>query len=259
MVFEMKKTIQIALLFFVMSVVIPNSGFGAGVSIVNDPINTLVNETRNALLEAKWIKSIALAFDRLKELKSQTLELVNFHAGLDEIIDSSIGDLVGELFSERRDEIQEAFLDVGLVTPQIEISGGVGTPSDIRFALERATGEIPEGNLRSFIPFEEAQVVDAFFLADQIRDSGQSTRLFAEQIVNQAKQASPKGAARLQVQGTAQLVNMGQQSQEVLAKLLELTATQVEQVSRVEKEIESQRVQYASEASEVLEGYFAGL
>ena len=250
----MKKLIQTFTLIFVISFsAVPRSY----AFTVHDPVNTAVNTLRNAILESKWLQQIQLAFERLNELRTQTLEIFRFHEGLDDIIDSVLGDPLGDLLGQG--SLRDAFIDAGLITPQIEIGGGAGTPQDIRSALEAATGTIPEGNLRSFIPFEEAQVVDAFYLANQIRESGGSTREAADKIANQAKEASPKGAARLQAQGVAQLMKLEQQNQEVMAKLLELTATQVEQVSRVEKEIEHQRIKYLDDSNEYLEGYFASL
>ena len=220
----------------------------------NDPINTAVNQLRNVILETQWVKEIALAIDRLNEMKTQTLELFRFHSGLDEIIDSIIGDPLGEFLGRGRESLRDAFMDTGLITPQIEIFEGRGAPQDIRASLEAVTGEIPFGNVRPFIPFEEMQVVDAFYLAGQIREAGTSTRDAANLIAEQAKTASPKGAARLQAQGISELMVLSQQNQEVMAKLLELEATQVEQVSREEKAAERERIKFMKDANELLQG-----
>ena len=47
---------------------------------------------------------------------------------------------------------------------------------------------------------------------------------------------------------------LSQQNQEVLAKILELQAVQVEQVSREEKRLESERLKYLDDAGTYLAG-----
>ncbi len=97
------------------------------------------------------------------------------------------------------------------------------------------------------------QVVEAFELASGIRESGKELRDSARTISNQAKLASPKGAAKLQAQGISELMILGQQHQEAVAKLLELEATQIQQVSRREKEAERERLRFVQDANEYLE------
>ncbi len=219
----------------------------------NDPINTAINVLRNTLMQAKWVKEIGLAVDRLSELKAQTLETFRFHSGLDEIFDSTIGDSIRGLM-DQGGSLKDFFFDAGFITPNIEVLGSGGTPQDIRNALESVTGAIPDTEARSYIMFEESQVVDAFHLAGQIRESGQKTRDAADLIQSQSKNASPKGAARLQVQGVSRLMVLEQQNQEVLAKMLELQATQIEQVTREEKRIEREKVKFLEDSSDFAEG-----
>jgi len=97
-------------------------------------------------------------------------------------------------------------------------------------------------------------VVEAFDLANQIRDGGEDLRDAAQEIKTQAETASPKGAVRLQAQGTAELMVLGQQSQESIAKLLELQATQIEQVSRREKDAERERLRFIKDTNDYLDG-----
>ena len=47
---------------------------------------------------------------------------------------------------------------------------------------------------------------------------------------------------------------LGQQSQESIAKLLELEATQIEQVSRREKDAERERLRFIRDTSDYLDG-----
>jgi hypothetical protein len=226
---------------------------------VYDPINAALNELRNSIMTTEWAKEIAVAIEHLNELRTQTLELFRFNSGFDEILNSIIGDPLGQLFKQGKTSLRDAFMDTGLGTPQIEMFDGRGGPQDIRRALEEISGEIPQGNLRPYIPFEEMMVVDAFDVARQIREGGTETRDAAELIADQAKTASPKGAARLNAQGISQLMVVEQQSQEAMAKLIELNATQVEQVTRIAKEAERERIQYLKDANDFLDGHFSSL
>ncbi len=224
-----------------------------------DAVNAALQELQNAILNSNFAQDLVLAAERLSELKSQTLELFRFHSGLDDILDSVIGDPLSGFLHQGKASLRDAFIDTGLITPQIEIIEGAQGPSDIRHALEQITGEIPQGNQRPYIPFEDMMVVDAFDLAREIREAGISTRTSADSIAEQAKAASPKGAVRLQAQGVAQLMLLGQQNQEAMAKLLELNATKIEQVTRVEKAAEGERIQYLKDANQFLEDHFASL
>ena len=195
-----------------------------------------------------------LAAERLNELKTQTLELFRFHSGLDEILNFVKGDPVKDFIDSLRTRIRSVYSDSLFSTPQIEILQTGGSAEDLRSSLETITGSIPEGNQRPYIPFEEMQVVEAFQLANQIRDGGKDLRDAAHEIETQAETASPKGAVRLQAQGTAELMVLGQQSQESIAKLLELEATQIEQVSRREKEAERERLRFIKDTNDYLDG-----
>lgn len=222
-----------------------------------DATNAFLNQVRNSLMQTQFAQNIVLFIDQLNELKNQTLELFRFHAGLDDIINSIIGDPLGNLLSEGKAALRDAFGDLGSLTPQIEIMEGASSPADIREALSAISGPIPEGNQRPYIPFEEMMVVDAFDLAREIREAGTETRESANSIAAQAQSASPKGAAKLQAQGVAELMILGQQNQEAIAKLIELSATQVEQVTRRDKEAETERIRYMEDANVFLEDHFA--
>lgn len=218
-----------------------------------DAVNAALNELRNALMQSQFAQDIALALERLRQLQATYQELLRFHAGLDDFFEVVIGDPFREVLRWGRSRVRDAFRDVGRFTPQIEIWQGSSEPQDIRYALEQITGEIPESGARPWIPFEEMQVVEGFQTAQEIRGAGQSTRDAAQAIADQAKSASPKGAARLGVEAQAQLIQLSQQNQEALAKLIELEATQVEQVSREEKRYERERLRYMERFLEGLE------
>ncbi len=234
----------------------------AGVSIPSahatmptfDAINAALQEIQNSILNSSFAQDIMLAMDRLTELKNQTLEILRFHSGLDEILNFVKGDPVRDFIDSLRTRIRDVYSDSMSMTPQIEILQTGGTAEDLKASLETVTGSIPEGNQRPYIPFEEMQVVEAFQLASQIRAGGEDLRDAARQIQTQAETASPKGAVRLQAQGIGELMVLGQQSQESIAKLLELEATQIEQVSRREKDAERERLRFIKDTNDYLDG-----
>lgn len=247
----MKKTLRISLLvLFLVNASVPKSY----AIVVNDPIHTVVSELQNAILNSAFAKDIALAIERLSELRAQTLEILRFHAGLDDIWNSIIGDPLRNLVGQGNSNLRNAFMDLGTSTPQIEMFQSAGGPEDIRRALEEITGRIPETDARPYLVFDEMQVVDAFDLARQIREAGGVTRNAASQISEQAANASPKGAVRLQAQAMSQLMVLNQQNQEAMAKLIELEATQIAQVTREEKHAETERLKFMEDAGDYAEG-----
>ena len=244
----MKHLLRISLLvLFLVNASVPKS-YASG--IVNDPIHTAVSEIQNTILNSAFAKDIALAIERLNEMKTQTLELFRFHAGLDDIWNSVIGEPLRNLMGQGNSSLRNAFSDLEMSTPQIEMFQTAGGPQDIRAALEEITGKIPETDARPYLVFDEMQVVDAFDLARQIREAGGVTRSAATDIAEQATNASPKGAARLQAQATSQLIVLNQQNQEAMAKLIELQATQIAQVTREEKRAETERLKFMEDAGD---------
>ena len=222
-----------------------------------DAVNAALQEVQNSILNTSFAKDLMLAIDHLNELKSQTLELFRFHAGLDEIFRIVRGDTVREFIDTVRSRVRDVYSGSSSAMASLEILQTGGTPEDLRASLETITGNIPEGNERLYIPFEEMQVVEAFNLASQIREGGQGLRDAARQIAEQAQDASPKGAGRLQAQGISELMVLGQQSQESIAKMLELQATQIEQVSRREKDAERERLRFIKDSNEYLDSILA--
>ncbi len=107
--------------------------------------------------------------------------------------------------------------------------------------------------MRPYIPFEEMQVVDGYQTAQEIRNAGTMTREAADALSAQAKVASPKGAARLGVEASTKMMLLQQQNHEALAKIIELEATKVEQVSREEKRYERERIQYMNDFSRAVD------
>ncbi len=223
-----------------------------------DAVNAALNQLRNALMESQFAQEIAVAIEQLAQLKAEYLELIRFHSGLDDFFEVLIGDPFKGPLQDARTRLRDAFIDFGWITPQIEILTSSSAPQDIRASLEKVTGEIPDSRERPYIPFEEIQVVEGFQMAQEIRRSGGETRDAAHLISEQAKTASPKGAGRLQAEALSQVMVLSQENQEAMAKLLELEATQVEQVSRDEKRLERERLKYLEDAGRYLDNVLGG-
>ncbi len=212
-----------------------------------DAINAALNELRNSLMQSQFAQDMVLAFERLEQLKATYNEMIRFNSGLDEFFQNFIGDPLKEVMRLGTWRVQNVFSDFGWISPHIEVLQGSSEPQDIRQALESITGSIPNSDVRPYIPFEESEVVSGFQFAQEIRNAGENTRNAAQTILNEINTASPKGAQRLGVEAGAQNLLLSQQNQEALAKLIELNATQVEQVSREEKRYEEARLQYMQE------------
>lgn len=241
----MKKKIIVILFILICSVSFVKDSEAALPTF--DAVNAVLSEVRNALMQSQFAQDIALSLQRLEQLRATYQELLRFHSGLDEFFEVLVGDGAREFIRLGRARIRDAFIDFGWVTPRLEFLAGTSEPQDIRNVLEEITGEIPDAQFRPYILFEEMQVVEGFQLAQEIREAGDETRAAAQALESQAKTASPKGAARLAVEGQAQMIHLSQQNQEALAKLIELSSVQVEQVSRDEKRWERERLRYMDE------------
>lgn len=215
---------------------------------VFDAVNAALSELRNAIMQSQFAQDIALATERLQQLKAQYLEIVRFNSGFDDFLRVFSGDGTLNLYRDGNQSLKNIFSDFGWITPQIELMKFSSNPGDIRYSLEMITGKIPVSEDRPYIPFDEMHVVEGFQLAQEIRSAGNKTREAVQDFSTQAKTASPKGAARLQVEALSHVLLLSQQSQETMAKLIELQAVQVEQVSREEKRLESERLKYLEDA-----------
>ncbi len=247
-----KKTRLILILLLILLVATGHTAYATMPTF--DAVNAFLSELRNSLMQSQFVQDIAVAMDQLERLKAQYQELVRFNSGLDGFLEVFIGDSYRNLSRFGNSSLRDAFIDFGGITPSIEILGQTSSPRDIRASLEAITGGIPESNERPYIPFEEMQVVEGFQFAQEIRKAGDATRDAAQSISQQAQTASPKGAARLGTEALSKIMILSQQNQEVLAKMLELEAVQVEQVSREEKRLESERLKYLDDAGAYLTG-----
>lgn len=220
-----------------------------------DAVNAALNELRNALMQSQFAEEMAAAMDRLNQLKAQYFETLRFNAGVDEIFDL----LTPGPARTNPADVSQAFWDFREVTPHFDRLETAFSAFEIRQSLEAVTGAIPDTEARPYIPFEEMQVVDGFRTAQEIRSAGEETRNTARSISQQAQVASPKGAARLQADALSRMLVLSQENQEAVAKLIELQATQVEQVSREEKRLENERMKYMSDAKDYLSGLLGGV
>jgi hypothetical protein len=226
----------------------------AGALTVFDPLNYALNEIQKTIMETQWARDIALAMERLEQLKATYTEIIRFNEGIDEFVQSLIGDPLGRMFGSHIKDLSGAYEDSSWVLPHIEVLEQSDNFTDVRNALEEITGTDPRSPERPYITFEDYQVTQGFRLAQEIRDAGEITRDVADHYRAQARAASPKGAARITAGATAELIALGQQEQEALAKLIELTATSVEQKSREEKLLEHQRLKYLRDVNELIGG-----
>jgi len=247
----MTKKIKVLILALVLTAGLSSRSYATMPTF--DAVNAALSEIRNAILQTEWAKDLALAMERLQQLKATYSELLRFHSGLDDYFRSFLGDPLNKLFDLRGSKARDAFVDFGFITPQIEIVESRSEPGNIRDALEQITGEIPDSELRPYIPFEEMQVVSGYQTAQEIRKAGELTREAAEDLSMQAQSASPKGAARLGVEASTQMMVLEQQNQEAMAKLIELQATSIAQVSREEKRYERERLRYMQEFNSALD------
>lgn len=241
----MKKKSLIFVLILILILNAPGRSYAALPTF--DAVNAALSELRNSILDSGFVREIQIALEKLEELKATYQELIRFHGGLDDIVGVLIGDPIKKIFNSKNSYVYE---DSYSSIPKIELFDQAQSVPAIRSSLEAITGDIPDSPERPYIPFEEMQVVRGYEYAREIRNQGASTREAAELMVEEAKSASPKGAARLTAQAGAQLMVLAQENQEALAKLIELDATQVEQVSREEKRLERERLRHREEMLE---------
>ena len=254
----MKKPFTFILIILLSLAVLNPVARATGMPVI-DAVNAALNELRNALMQSQFVEDMAAAMDRLNQLKAQYLETLRFNSGVDEVLNLLTGDPATSLPNITQGDVSQAFWDFSKVTPHFERIESASGAIEIRESLEAVTGSIPNSEARAYIPFEEMQVVDGFQTAQAIRQAGEETRNTARVISEQAQIASPKGAARLQADALSKMLVLSQEHQEAVAKLIELEATQVEQVSRDEKRLENERTKYMSDAKDYLSGVLGGV
>lgn len=220
---------------------------------VIDFVNAALSEFRNSLMENHFAQEIVVFFDQLTELENTYQEIMRFNAGIEEFIRHFVED-AAHAFRNSQSSFRDTFL-AGL-EPSAEqdairnlgvILEGYGDPSGIKSYIETIHGADPQSVERAFITFDEAQVGEAYLMAHEIRKRSDETKQAGENIQDLSQTASPKGAARLAADASGKLIVVTQQNQEIFAKLLEVEAAKLEQVSRDEKRFERERLKYMRE------------
>lgn len=245
----MKKKLKAFVLVILLLVSFQGTSHASGWPVF-DAVNAMLGEMRNVLMQSQFAQDLALSMERLQQLKSTYQEMLRFNAGFDDFLEVVIGNPLSQVEKYR---VRHAFDDFHWMTPTIEILEGDASVHEIRNVIEKVTGEIPNSEVRPYIPFEEMQVVEGFQFAQEIRKAGKETREAAHDLATQVQTASPKGAAKLGVEAMSQILVSSQANQEVMAKMIELQATQIEQVSREEKRYEYERLKYMDEFKESLQ------
>ncbi len=223
--------------------------------IVHDPINAMYNQIRNALMELQHVEVMANALERLATLRKTLEEMIRFHSGFDEIRSLFIGDFKRLLPRFNPNILSN--LGYQLSSPQRDfyalIQGSGGSSFDYRRHLDTIFGEDPRSETKPYITQEELFAADGFRVSGEVRKLVEDTVDAGEDISQAARIASPKGAARLSADAMGKILVAQAQTQQNQAKLIEIGATQIEQVSREEKYYERERLKFMREFNSLLD------
>ncbi len=225
--------------------------------IVHDPINALYNQIRNTLMELQHVEAMANAMERLMTLRKTLEEMIRFHSGFDEIRSLFIGDFKRLLPRFNPNILSN--MGYQLSGPQrdfyalVQGSGGSSSSFDYRRHLDTVFGEDPRSTTKPYITQEELFAADGFRMSSEVRMAIEDTMTAGEDISRAAQIASPKGAARLSADALGKILVAQAQTQQNQAKLIEIGATQIEQVSREEKYYERERLKFMQEFNYLLD------
>ncbi len=225
--------------------------------VVYDPVNALYNELTNTLLSAQHVQAMASAVERLLTMRQTLEEMLRFHSGFDEIRTLFIGDFK-RLLSRFNPNILSN-LGYQLSGPQrdfyalVQGSGGSNSSFDYRTHLDTIFGEDPRSVTKPYITQEELFAADGFRMSSEVRNAVEATMTAGEDISQAAQTASPKGAARLSADALGKILVAQAQAQQNQAKLIEIGATQIEQVWRDEKYYERERLKFMREFNSLLD------
>lgn len=248
----MKRHIRlIALFLIVITLAMPVYGM-----TVYDPVNAALNQVRNALMNTFHLEDIKNALDQIFELRKTFDELKRFHDGTDEIRSIFSGDY-RQLFSRLG---LNGITDLGYELSSLQSdffsmirgssSGGL---SDFRTQMGAIFGEDPNSTTKPYITQEDLFAADGFRWAAEVRKTIETTMNAGEEISIAAQSASPKGAARLSADALGKLLVTDAQIQQNQSKLIEIGATQIEQVVREEKDYERERLKFMRELNQLID------
>ncbi len=248
----MKKIAHFLGVFVVTATVLTS----AQALVVYDPINATYNQIRNALMEVYHVEEMQNAIDRLLALRNTLEEMIRFHSGIDEVRSLFIGDykkLLGRFNPNILSSLGYELSGVQRDFYSLIQGGADGVGPDFRNSLESVFGEDPHSQTKPYITQEEVFAADGFHWSREVRKAVEATMNAGQDISLAAQTASPKGASRLAADALGKLLVAEAQTQQNQAKLIEVGATQIEQVSREEKYYERERLRFMREFNELVD------
>lgn len=224
--------------------------------IVNDPINSAYNLLRNTLMQLQHVENLKSSLDRLLELRRTFEEIKRVNTGIDEIRSLFLGDFKNLLY--RYSPINLSSLGYRLSQAQQDfyalINGSsLGGAEDYKSHLDSIFGQDPQSQTKPYITQEELLAADSYRWASEVKKVIDKTIDAGEDISRASQTSSPKGAARLTADALGKIVVTQAQIQQNQSKLIEIGATQIEQVSREEKNYERERIKFMREFNRLLD------
>lgn len=245
-----KHTRLIAIFLVAVTLAVPVYGM-----TVYDPVNAALNQVRNAIMNTFHLEDIKNALDQIFELRRTFDELKRFHDGIDELRAIFSGDY-RQLLSRLG---LNGVMDLGYELSSLQrdflsmLHGSGGGFSDYRMQMDAIFGEDPKSTTKPYITQEDLFAADGFRWAAEVRKTIETTMNAGEEISRAAQSASPKGAARLSADALGKLLVTEAQIQQNQSKLIEIGATQIEQVVREEKNYERERLKFMRELNQLLD------
>lgn len=220
--------------------------------VVHDPGNTAVNQLRNAILQANFMKEFKTAVEQLLQMKELFDEVRRVNEGVDEIKSMALDaarlpkDAVRELMSVYgAHHMRENLLDIPGMAESFK-----GEFSDIRSFLDYVHGKDPRSKERIYITQDEAEIAGGLEFSEKVKDAARVNAGIGEMVSSQAGSASPKGAARLTADALGKLITLTSETQAIQAEMLRMQAVGLEQVSRDEKRFERERIKFMKDFQE---------
>ena len=224
--------------------------------IVYDPINGGYNLLRNALMQAYHIEDIKNAIDQLLTLERSFEEMKRFNSGNDEIFSKILGDFKSLLSGHNTFNLSSMGFNLSDIQKEFyELINGSSSTAPVNYKnhLDSIFGKDPNSKTKPYITQEELIAADGYRWAGDVKGIIEKTITAGEDISEAAQSASPKGAERLSADALGKIIVTQAQIQENQSKLIEIGATQVEQVSREEKYYERERLKFMDEFNVALD------
>lgn len=242
--------------FAVVFAIVTALSASAQAMTVYDPVNALYNQIRNTLMQAYHLEDIKNALDQIFELQRTFEEIKRVNNGIDEIQSLFVGDFKQLLY--RYSPANLTSLGYQLSQSQRDfyalVNGSLfGSTADYKKHLESIFGQDPQSQTKPYITQEELFTADSYRWASDIKKIIDRTIDAGDDISRASHTASPKGAVRLTADALGKIVVTQAQIQQNQSKLIEIGATQLEQVSRDEKNYERERIKFMRELNRLLD------